>query len=203
MIRQNGHNGRRGHNGNGNGSRYYGERPMSEVTKESLRTAPTDDPLAGLDYDTSALALTDICRSIADVVRVGAGHPRRVRVTLGAASVEVEWDEQQQTAAAAREPATLDRIEDTVEGHHECAPLVGTYYVAPSPGAPPFVRPGDRVEVGQQLGIIEAMKLMNPLEATRAGRVVEVLVADGAPVEYGQPLVLVDPEEPAGGAGED
>lgn len=190
---------------NGNGrydGRFYGERPMNEVTKESLGTTRTGDPLAGLDYDTSALALTDICRSIADVVRVGSSHPRRVRVSLGAASVEVEWENG--PAPAAREPfAAPAAQEESVDGFHECAPLVGTFYAAPSPGSPPFVRPGDRVEVGQQLGIIEAMKLMNPLEATRAGRVVEVLVGDGGPVEYGQPVVLIDAEDPAGRAGEE
>ncbi|MEV6399178.1 biotin/lipoyl-containing protein [Streptomyces sp. NPDC051907] len=201
-----GHNGIGSRNGNGDGGRngnrrFYGEIPMSEVTKESLGSRGTDDPLAGLDYDTSALALTDICRSIADVVRVGASHPRRVRVSLGAASIEVEWEEGR--SPAAREAAAApEPEEESVDGYHECAPLVGTFYLAPSPGAPPFVRPGDRVEVGQQLGIVEAMKLMNPLEATRAGRVVEVLVADGSPVEYGQPVVLLDAEEP-GRAGEE
>jgi acetyl-CoA carboxylase biotin carboxyl carrier protein len=192
-----------GYFGNGHGignGRYYGEIPMSEVTKESLRNPRTDDPLSGLDYDTSALALTDICRSIADVVRVGSNHPKRVRVSLGAASIEVEWEEGH--APQGERPAAAPPVEETVEGYHECAPLVGTFYLAPSPGAPPFVRPGDRVEVGQQLGIVEAMKLMNPLEATRAGTVVEVLVADGTAVEYGQPLVLLDPEGPAGRAGE-
>ncbi|MEU9008746.1 biotin/lipoyl-containing protein [Streptomyces sp. NPDC048479] len=174
---------------------------MSEVTKESLGTTRTGDPLAGLDYDTSALALTDICRSIADVVRVGTSHPRRVRVALGAASIEVEWEEGQ--APTAREPAAAPaNDEESVDGYHECAPLVGTFYIAPSPGSPPFVRPGDRIEVGQQLGVIEAMKLMNPLEATRAGRVVEVLVDDGTSVEYGQPLVLLDPEDSVSPAGE-
>jgi acetyl-CoA carboxylase biotin carboxyl carrier protein len=194
------------HNSNGHGignrngnARYYGERPMTEVTKEGLRTPRTADPITSLDYDTSALALTDICRSIADVVRVGSSHPRRVRVALGAASIEVEWEEGQ--VPAAREPVAEPALEETVDGYHECAPLVGTFYTAPSPGAQPFVRPGDRVEVGQQLGIIEAMKLMNPLEATRAGRVVEVLVGDASPVEYGQPLVLLDPEDATGRAG--
>ncbi|MGX9226519.1 acetyl-CoA carboxylase biotin carboxyl carrier protein [Streptomyces albus] len=61
------------------------------------------------------------------------------------------------------------------------------------------MQPGDHVEEGQQLGIIEAMKLMNPLAATRAGRVVEVLVGDGEPVEYGEPLVLIDPDDTGAG----
>ncbi|MDJ1133973.1 acetyl-CoA carboxylase biotin carboxyl carrier protein [Streptomyces iconiensis] len=174
---------------------------MNELTQESPR-AQTDDALAELDYDNSALALTDICRSIAEVMRVGPSRPRRVRIALGAASVEVEWDGQDTPGSTAPAGQYLHgagaaegaEAEAVVEGHRECAPLVGTFYTAPAPGAPPFVQPGDRVEAGQQLGIIEAMKLMNPLEATRAGQVVEVLVGDGEPVEYGEPLVLIDPD---------
>ncbi|MGI5351714.1 acetyl-CoA carboxylase biotin carboxyl carrier protein [Streptomyces sp. CA-250714] len=159
----------------------------------------------GLDYDNSGLALEDICRSIAEVVRVGPDRPRRVRIALGAASIEVEWEGDHTPApstvlASHSELGAAGGAEETfLEGHRECAPLVGTFYAAPAPGAPPFVQPGDHVEKGQQLGIIEAMKLMNPLEATRPGRVVEVLVGDGEPVEYGEPLVLLDPDDAAAG----
>ncbi|EPD95896.1 acetyl-CoA carboxylase, biotin carboxyl carrier protein [Streptomyces sp. HPH0547] len=187
-------------NGNGNG-RYYGEALMNELTQESPRTTG-DGTLAPLGYDNSGLALTDICRSIAEVVRVGPSRPRRVRIALGAASVEVEWDGEAASAAGtAPAPHPSGPVAaggagtEALEGHRECAPLVGTFYAAPAPGAPPFVQPGDHVEEGQQLGIIEAMKLMNPLAATRAGRVVEVLVGDGEPVEYGEPLVLIDPDD--------
>ncbi|MGJ6961342.1 acetyl-CoA carboxylase biotin carboxyl carrier protein [Streptosporangium sp. G11] len=69
------------------------------------------------------------------------------------------------------------------------APLVGTFYVAAEPGAPPFVQPGDRVDAGQTIGIVEAMKLMNPVTAGHAGEVVEVVAGNGEPVEYGQVLV--------------
>jgi acetyl-CoA carboxylase biotin carboxyl carrier protein len=72
-----------------------------------------------------------------------------------------------------------------------CAGTVGTFYRAPEPGAAPFVAEGDTVRPGQQVAIIEAMKLMIPVEAERAGEVVEFLVADRAPVEYGQPLMLL------------
>ncbi|MCP2341075.1 acetyl-CoA carboxylase biotin carboxyl carrier protein [Actinomadura rupiterrae] len=77
------------------------------------------------------------------------------------------------------------------------APAVGVFYRAPEPGAAPFVAVGDDVEPGQQVGILEAMKLMNPIEAEQAGRVVAVLVEDQAAVEYGQPLIRL---APAGGA---
>ncbi len=73
------------------------------------------------------------------------------------------------------------------------APMVGTFYRAPSPDQPPFVQEGDRVEPGQTLCIIEAMKMFNEIPSEVGGRVVRVLVENGAPVEYGQPLFLIDP----------
>jgi acetyl-CoA carboxylase biotin carboxyl carrier protein len=77
------------------------------------------------------------------------------------------------------------------------APMVGTFYHAPEPGAAPFVTVGDHVEAGQQVGIVEAMKLMNPVEAADSGRVIEVLVADAGRVEYEQPLIELEPADPA------
>jgi acetyl-CoA carboxylase biotin carboxyl carrier protein len=71
------------------------------------------------------------------------------------------------------------------------SPMVGTVYLAPQPGAPPFVRVGDTVKDGTIL-IIEAMKTMNPVAAPKAGRIVEIYVQDGQPVEFGQPLMLID-----------
>ena len=74
------------------------------------------------------------------------------------------------------------------------SPMVGTFYRAPSPTADPFVQEGDVVKEGQVLGIIEAMKLMNEIEAKVAGRVAKVLVENGQPVEFGQPLFLIEPQ---------
>jgi acetyl-CoA carboxylase biotin carboxyl carrier protein len=73
------------------------------------------------------------------------------------------------------------------------APMVGTFYRASSPTADPFVREGDVVKQGQILCIIEAMKLMNEIESKAAGRILKVLVENGQPVEYGQPLFLLEP----------
>jgi acetyl-CoA carboxylase biotin carboxyl carrier protein len=74
------------------------------------------------------------------------------------------------------------------------APIVGTFYQAPDPDAPPFVQVGDRIQKGQKLCVIEAMKLFNEIEADIAGTLVKVLVDDAAPVEYDQPLFLIDPQ---------
>src|SRR5580704_6821032 len=75
--------------------------------------------------------------------------------------------------------------------HEVKSPIVGTFYESPSPGAPAFVKIGDQVEVGQVLCIIEAMKLMNEIEADVAGEVVKRIAASGQPVEYGQPLFAI------------
>jgi acetyl-CoA carboxylase biotin carboxyl carrier protein len=74
------------------------------------------------------------------------------------------------------------------------SPIVGTFYEAPAPGSPPFVKPGDVVQAGQVLCIIEAMKLMNEIEADVSGEVVKRLVANNQPVEYGQPLFAIRPQ---------
>jgi acetyl-CoA carboxylase biotin carboxyl carrier protein len=74
------------------------------------------------------------------------------------------------------------------------APMVGTFYRAPSPAVDPFVAEGDVVKEGQVLCIIEAMKLMNEIESKVAGRVARILIENGQPVEYGQPLFLIDPQ---------
>lgn len=75
------------------------------------------------------------------------------------------------------------------------APMVGTFYRAPSPNSAPYVSEGDVVEEGQTLCIIEAMKLMNEIDSELNGRIVSIMVDNGQPVEYGQPLFLVDPRE--------
>ncbi|WP_254564624.1 acetyl-CoA carboxylase biotin carboxyl carrier protein [Oscillatoria sp. HE19RPO] len=74
------------------------------------------------------------------------------------------------------------------------SPMVGTFYRSPSPDEPPFVAIGDRIKLGQTVCIIEAMKLMNEIEAEVSGQVVEILVENGTPVEYGQPLMRISPE---------
>ena len=73
------------------------------------------------------------------------------------------------------------------------APMVGTFYRAPKPDVPPFVNEGDVVQTGQTVCVLEAMKMFNEIPSEVAGRIVRVLAENGAPVEYGQPLFLVDP----------
>jgi acetyl-CoA carboxylase biotin carboxyl carrier protein len=92
-----------------------------------------------------------------------------------------------QAAAPAAAPAPAARDENLVT-----APMVGTFYASPAPGAKSFVEVGQEVRVGQVLCIIEAMKMMNQIESERAGRVVAVLAKNGEPVEFGQPLFAIE-----------
>src|SRR2546426_8497465 len=96
------------------------------------------------------------------------------------------------TAAVAAEAAPSEPTEAL---HIIKSPIVGTFYSAPNPSAPPFVNVGDVVEVGRVLCIIEAMKLMNEIECEVAGEIVRVFVESGQPVEYGQPLFAVKPSQ--------
>lgn len=79
--------------------------------------------------------------------------------------------------------------------HYVRAPMVGTFYHAPEPGARPFIEVGDHVDAGEQVGILEAMKLMNAIESDMAGEVIEVIVPDGAPVEFGEALLEIRVDE--------
>jgi acetyl-CoA carboxylase biotin carboxyl carrier protein len=92
-------------------------------------------------------------------------------------------------AAAAPPVAAVPAPEEDL--HMVKSPIVGTFYEAPSPGAPPFVKVGDTVEVGQVLCIVEAMKLLNEIESDVAGEIVKKLGSNGQPIEYGQELFAI------------
>jgi len=94
-------------------------------------------------------------------------------------------------AAASSEPAAAPPPPPPA-GHTVAAPMVGTFYGAPAPGAKPFVQIGSKVEVGDTLCIIEAMKMMNQIESDAAGTVVAVLAENGEPVEFDQPLFIIE-----------
>lgn len=96
---------------------------------------------------------------------------------------------QAHNAPAAPEPATAPVEEESL--HIVKSPIVGTYYESPAPGAPPFIKVGDTVAQGQILCIVEAMKLMNEIESDAAGEIAKMLVNNGQPVEYGQPLFAI------------
>ena len=93
---------------------------------------------------------------------------------------------------AAPAPATAAEVAPQVEGHVLKSPMVGTFYRSPSPGAKPFVEVGDTVKTGQTVCIIEAMKLLNEIEADKDGVVKAIMVENGQPVEYGEPLLVIE-----------
>ena len=124
-------------------------------------------------------------------------YPSQLPVTLPAmmqatpppaGAVQVQAPQAAEAAAAA--PADAAQ-EPQVEGDIVRAPMVGTFYAAPSPGAEPFVRVGQAVKKGQTLGTIEAMKMFNPIESERDGTVKAILIENGQPVEFDQPMFVV------------
>jgi acetyl-CoA carboxylase biotin carboxyl carrier protein len=157
----------------------------------------------GDDDDIEVQVVQALVGHAATLARTVGGPLRKVSVRAGDYAVEMEWE------------TTITSVAAPVPGHHEIAPaaqasapsadtshlhavvalLVGTFYRAPEPGSPPFVDVGDVVEVGQDVAIIEAMKVMNRIQADRAGRVVEILANDGEMVEFNQRLILLEPFE--------
>ncbi len=129
-----------------------------------------------------------------------APAPETRFVAIPAAHAPVAEAPAVQVASAAPTPASAPKhaaaappVEDGL--HTVRSPIVGTFYESPSPGAPPFVKDGDVVEVGQVLCIVEAMKLMNEIESDVAGEIVKRLVNNGQPVEYGQELFTIRPKK--------
>ncbi len=117
----------------------------------------------------------------------------RIRVTRQAAAATVTYAapapvaHAPAAAAPSAAPAAAAPAGEVVK-----SPMVGTAYLSPQPGAEAFVRPGDKVRAGQTLLIIEAMKTMNPIPCPRDGTVLEILINDSEPVEFGEPLVVLD-----------
>ncbi len=95
-------------------------------------------------------------------------------------------------AVPAPAPVAAAVAEAEEDGHAVTAPMVGTFYSAPSPGSADFVQVGDRVNVGDTLCIVEAMKMMNPIEAEISGTIKSIRAQNGDPVEYGQTLFMID-----------
>jgi acetyl-CoA carboxylase biotin carboxyl carrier protein len=165
-----------------------------KTAKPAPKAAKGARPAGGLDIDTRAIrdlakileetGLSEITWAQGDTqVKVARTIGGAVALPAAIAAAPVA------APAAAAAPATDD------PGKHPGAvksPMVGTAYLAPEPGAATFVSVGDSVKQGQTLLIIEAMKTMNPIPAPKAGKVVQILVSDKQPVEFGQPLLIVE-----------
>ena len=121
-------------------------------------------------------------------VRITRSLPGHAAIPPAGATVEPTTS---LVAANGAPAAAAPAAPPSTEGHVVKSPMVGTFYRSASPGAKPFVEVGDPVQVGDPLCIIEAMKLMNEIEADAAGTVKAILIENGQPVEYGQPLLVI------------
>ena len=138
---------------------------------------PDPDVIRSLAKLLDETGLTEIEYAVGD---------RRIRVARTAAALA--------STVSVAAPAEAPTAEVAPVEHPGAvkAPMVGTAYIAPQPDQPPFVKLGDRVEEGRVLLIIEAMKVMNQIRAPKPGRLAEILIADGTPVEYGQVLMVIE-----------
>ncbi|GIG63085.1 hypothetical protein Lfu02_74570 [Longispora fulva] len=131
-------------------------------------------------------------------LRLLAGVPRlpaTLRVQSGGVTLELEWGAGPAASVGPAVPVDVPLVEVTADHIH--APTVGVFYRAPAPGSQPFVEEGTVVSPGQQVALVEAMKLMIPVTADRHCRIVEAMLPDGTPVEFGQRLFVVAPVEEA------
>ena len=124
-------------------------------------------------------------------IELGDGE-RRVRVVRGAGNSHAANSQGANALAPEAAASSGDPAAGASPPGAVSSPMVGTVFMAPEPGAPPFVKLGDRVEQGDTLLIIEAMKVMNPIRAPRGGTVGDILVENGSPVEFGQTLLILD-----------
>ena len=152
------------------------------------------DPIDARMVRKLADILTDTGLSEIEVERDGLKI--RVAKTLTAAPVHYAAAPAPAAAApapsAAAAPAGEAATPERRNGDVVKSPMVGTVYLQPQPDAPAFVKVGDTVSAGQTLLIVEAMKTMNPIPAPKAGKIVEIIVEDAQPVEFGEPLVVIE-----------
>ncbi len=152
--------------------------PLSSAASDLVRQLATvldETHLSEIEYESGGLRIR-VARGTREVFSGGfAPAPAAAPATVAA-------------VAAAAEPVPVDPAHNpgTVK-----SPMVGVIYLAPEPGAPQFVKVGDTVTEGQTLLLVEAMKTFNPVKAHRAGKVSQILVETGAPVEYGEPLLII------------
>jgi len=155
--------------------------------------APAADPIDARLVRRLADILTETGLSEIEVEH--AGLKIRVAKTLTAGPMQMTYAPAPAAPAPAPSSAPAASAESApaarASGEAVKSPMVGSVYLQPEPGAEPFVKVGDTVIAGQTLMIIEAMKTMNPIPAPRAGRILEILVEDGQPVEFGEPLAVI------------
>lgn len=128
--------------------------------------------------------------SLTEIEYEAGGH--RIRIARAGQTVAVQAPVAAAAPAPAPAAASAPAGADAAPANALTAPMVGTVYTAPEPNAPAFVSVGDTVKEGQTLLIIEAMKVMNQIPSPRAGKVTRILVEDGQPIEFGEPLMVIE-----------
>ncbi len=149
-----------------------GDAPINQEAVRALAELLLETGLSEIEVEQHGVRIR-VARTLAPAVYAA---PVPTSAVVGSAAA----------GGAADEPDVLAR------GEHVTSPMVGTIYLRPQPEAEPFIRIGDRVSAGQTLLIVEAMKTMNPIPAPRDGVVLAVLVEDAQPVEFGEPLVVIE-----------
>jgi acetyl-CoA carboxylase biotin carboxyl carrier protein len=147
---------------------------------------------ASVQPTCSLSELTEAVRALSEIMR--AGDLEKIDVSFEGVSIRLRAG---RATVVRHQPALAVRPSQTPSPEPPAsnnvyvisAPMIGTYYASASPGDPPFVREGERVQVGQTIGIIEAMKIMNEIAADREGTVIEIVAKNAQPVEYGSPLL--------------
>ncbi|MGJ7908318.1 acetyl-CoA carboxylase biotin carboxyl carrier protein [Actinopolyspora sp. H202] len=152
---------------------------------------------SGVPITTAHHTIAELAEHAGKLVSRADRPVRRIRLQSGADSVEIDWADEPGELPRSAPPSSVDVFGDAETETRVTvrAPLVGTLYRAPAPGEEPFVEAGATVEEGQQLAIVEAMKLMNPISAPVSGRVAAVSTPDGELVEYDQVLFEIEPEQ--------
>jgi len=141
--------------------------------------------------EDSGIAELEVTEGEEKVKIVKGGAAGKETVVLSPSAVPMSAAPAQAVAAAAPPAAPAPEAPTSQEGHMVKSPMVGTFYRASAPGAKAFVEVGDTVKVGQTICVIEAMKLMNEIEADKDGVVKAIMVENGQPVEYGEPLMMI------------
>jgi acetyl-CoA carboxylase biotin carboxyl carrier protein len=173
------------------------------VSDDGLQSVDGPNPGAGSRAD-----LVEVHKHAVELLSELDRPPRNLRIAAGKVSVDISWDD---PAVPVTGPATVsefhslevrsDRVlvvekaDASLDKEYLTSPCVGVFYSAREPGAEPFVAIGSVVQPGQQIGIVEAMKLMMPVEADRPGKISGLLKADGEPVEYAEPLFELETAE--------
>ena len=161
---------------------------QTDITELSLKSADFELTMRkgiGISVSQVSEPSSQVLPSSSMMPAVTAGMPSQTKeMVTGGVSDAVTA-----TSASPAASGSVDTKWVTVN-----SPMVGTFYRSPAPGEVPFVEVGDRIRTGQTVCIIEAMKLMNEIEAEVSGQVMQILVENGEPVEYGQPLIRINPD---------